>query len=310
MSNGKKANKEGHILLQIPELLFKREREVLDTWMKNQMDNITLRPELINKGDLEKQSKEFLAVFTKAIATGNVEDIEAPEYKPITKMLQDISRNRAVQGFSPSDRAVQGFSPSETATYIFSLQDAILQYMQTEYADQPEVINREVVIISKLIVKLGLVTFETYAKAREELISGQAEIMREMSIPVMSLWKNILMVPIVGTIDSKRAQLMMELVLKRILETESKALIIDILGVPSVDSAVANHLLKITKAVKLMGSECVISGMSPAVAQTMVHLGIELTGVITTSTLNDALGLSYKMLGFEVVTVKEAAKKR
>jgi len=300
MSNGKKANKGGRILLQTPELLFKREKEVLDTWMKNQIANITLHPELINKEDLAKQSKEFLKAFTKAISTGNMEDIEAPEYKPIIKMLQDISRTRASQGFSSS----------ETATYIFSLQDAILQYMQLEYADKPEIINQEVVLLSKLIVRLGLVTFETYSKAREDVINMQSALMLEMSIPVMTLWKNILMVPIVGTIDSKRAQLMMELVLKRILETESKTLIIDILGVPSVDSAVANHLLKITKAVKLMGCECIFSGMSPSVAQTIVHLGIEQAGVITTSSLSDALILAYKILSLEVVTVKEAAKKR
>lgn len=300
MSNEKKANKEGRLVLQTPELLFKREREVLDTWMKNQMDNITLRPELINKEELAKQSKEFLTAFTKALATGNVEDIEAPEYKPIVKMLQELSRTRATQGFSPS----------ETATYVFSLQDAILEFMQLEYVDQPEVINREVVIISKLIVKLGLITFEAYSKTREELISGQTEMMREMSIPVMSLWENILMIPVIGAVDSKRAQLMMELILRKITESQSKIVIIDILGVPSVDSAVANHLLKISQAVKLMGCEAVISGISSEVAQTMVHLGVELVGVTTTSNLRDAQELSYKMLGIEVTTIKETTRKR
>jgi len=295
-----KSDKAGTIKLKTPGLLKRREKEILDTWMKNQIANITLRLDLISKGNLETQSKEFLKAFIKAISTGNMEDIEAPEYKPVVKMLQDISRTRASQGFSPS----------ETATYIFSLQDTILQYMQEEYADKPEIINQEVVLISKLIVQLGLVTFETFSKSREDVISKQSNLMLEMSIPVMTLWKNILMVPIVGTIDSKRAQLMMELVLKRISETESKTLIIDILGVPSVDTAVANHLLKITKAVKLMGCECIISGMSPSIAQTIVRLGIELTEVITTSTLSDALVLTYKILNLEVVTVKEAAKKR
>jgi rsbT co-antagonist protein RsbR len=172
MSNGKKENKEGRIALKTPELLLKRERDIMDTWMKNQLANITLRPDFINKEDLEKQSREFLAAFTKAISTGNVEDIEAPEYKPITKMLQEISRSRAVQGFSPS----------ETATYVFSLQDVILQYLQEGYVDQPEVINREVVIISKLIAKLGLVTFETFTKSREDLLNGQSALMLKMSL--------------------------------------------------------------------------------------------------------------------------------
>jgi len=197
-----KSDKAGTIKLKTPELLKRREKEILDTWIKNQMANITLRLDLISKGDLETQSKEFLKDFTKAISTGNMENIEAPEYKPVVKMLQDISRTRASQGFSPS----------ETATYIFSLQDTILQYMQEEYADKPEIINQEMVLISKLIVQLGLVTFEAFSKSRENVINKQSTLMLEMSIPVMTLWKNILMVPIVGAIDSKRAQLMMELV--------------------------------------------------------------------------------------------------
>ena len=300
MSNGKKANKEGRIALKTPELLLKRERDIIDAWMKNQLANITLRPDLMNKEDLEKQSRKLLAAFTKAISTGNMEDIEAPEYKPITKMLQEISHSWAVQGFSPS----------ETATYIFSLKDIILQYLQEEYVDQPEVINREVVIISKLIVKLGLVTFETFTKTREDLISKQVDMMAEMSIPVMVLWENILMIPIIGSIDSKRAQLMMELILKKIMEIGSKTVIVDILGVPSMDTAVANHLLKIARAAKLMGCNCVISGMSPAVAQTLVHLGIDVGDIITTTTLKDALAFAFDKLGYEVKVIKETVKKR
>ena len=294
MLNGKKANKESPSIFKIPELLLKRKSDILDAWMKNQLANVTLRPELINKKDLKTESKEFLTAFIKAISTGNMEDIKATEYKPIIKMLQEISRSRAVQGFSPS----------ETATYIFSLQDTIIPFLQEEYVDKPEVVNQEVVILSKLIVKLGLVTFESFTNTREDIINKQSALMLEMSIPVMTLWKNILMVPIIGIIDSKRAQLMMEIVLKRVLETESKIIIIDILGVSSIDTAVANHLLKITRAAALMGSKCIISGISPSVAQTMVHLGIELSGVVTTSTLSDALELSYKMLGLEVIKRK------
>jgi rsbT co-antagonist protein RsbR len=147
-----KSDKAGTIKLQTPELLKRKEKGILDTWMKNQLTNITLRLDLISKEDLETQSKEFLKAFIKAISTGNMEDIEAPEYKPVIKMLQDISRTRAVQGFPPS----------ETATYIFSLQDTILQYLQMEYVDKPEIINLELVLLSKLIFQLGLVTFETF----------------------------------------------------------------------------------------------------------------------------------------------------
>jgi len=294
MLNGKKANKESPSIFKIPELLLKRKSDILDAWMKNQLVNVTLRPELINKKDLKTESKEFLTAFIKAISTGNMEDIKATEYKPIIKMLQEISRSRAVQGFSPS----------ETATYIFSFQDTIIPFLQEEYVDKPEVVNQEVVILSKLIVKLGLVTFESFTNTREDIINKQSALMLEMSIPVMTLWKNILMVPIIGAVDSKRAQLMMELILKKIMEIGSKTVIIDILGVASMDTAVASHLLKITRAAALMRSKRIISGISPSVAQTMVHLGIELSGVVTTSTLSDALELSYKMLGLEVIKRK------
>jgi len=301
MSNQKKRKKEDRQrALLTPALLKRREKDVLDSWMKNQLADCALRPDLVSKEDLKAQSKEFLEAFIEAISTGNMEDIEAPEYKPIVKMLEDISRTRTAQGFTSS----------ETVTYIFSLQYAIFQYLQAEYADKPEIINQEMVNISKLIIKLGLVAVEVFSKTREEQISKQIEIMAEMSIPVITLWESILMIPTIGSVDSKRAQLMMELILKKIAETQSKIVIIDILGVPSVDTAVANHILKIARAAKLMGCECVISGISPAVAQTMVSLGIEMVGIITTANLKDALVFAYKTLGVKMVTVKEATKKR
>jgi len=290
MSNGKKANKEGRTMLQTPELLAKREVNILNTWMKNQLASVTLRPDLINKKDLEKQSREFLAAFVKAISTGNMENIEAPEYKPIVEMLEDISRTRTAQGFTSS----------EIVTFLISLQDAIFQYLQAEYVEQPEVINREMVLVSKLLVKLVLVVVEAFAKTREELITKHQESILKMSTPMMILWKDILLLPLVGTLDSRRAQLVMEMGLKKIAETESKVIILDILGVPAVDTAVANHILKITKATKLMGCNCILSGMSPEVAQSIVQLGVDLGDLITKATLKDALEHAFHLRGIEI----------
>lgn len=185
MANQKK-NKETREGLITSEMLRNREKEVLKTWIDNQLANITLRLDLLSKEDMEKQSMEFLKEFTKVIATGNLDDIEAPEYKLIINMLQDISRTRAVQGFSPT----------ETATYVFSLKDSILEYLQIEYPDKPELLNRETVIVSKLLDKLGLVTFEAFSVSREEMINSQAKLMIEMATPIMLLWEGVLLLPI------------------------------------------------------------------------------------------------------------------
>jgi rsbT co-antagonist protein RsbR len=271
-------------------LLKDKEEEVFKAWMEKQLASATLRLDRISKGDLEKQSREFLQAFLEVISTGNLENIEAPEYKPIIERLQEISNSRAALGFTPS----------ETATYVFSLKYTLLQFLQEEFGDKPDIRNGEITAVSQLLDKLGLVTFETYTWGREEQILKQKETMTEMVTPVMILWKDILLLPVVGAVGSTRAQIIMETVLKRIRDTESKITLMDITGVPTVDSRVANHLVKITKATKLMGCVCIISGIAPAIAQTLVHLGIELRGVITTATLRDALLLAYEMRGYEV----------
>ena len=274
-----------------PDMLKKQEQGILQAWIKNQLANITLRLDLISKEDLEKQSREFMRAFIQAISTGNIVDIEAPEYAPVVAMLTGISR----------DRAVQGFTPSETTTYIFSLKDAILQFSQKEFANQPELLNRETVLISRLLDKLGLLTFETYAEGREEVIIQQMSVMAKMATPVLTLWNEILLLPIVGQIDSKRTQDIMESMLAKIQTEEARVIILDILGVPSVDSAVANHVIKITRATKLMGCDCIITGISSSIAQSLVHLDIDLGGVLTKTTLKDGLAHAYKLLNLKVI---------
>lgn len=281
-------------------VLRDREEAILNAWMERQLENITLRLDLISKEDLEKQSHEFLQALIKAMSTGNLKDVEAPEYKQVIKMLQKVS----------STRATQGFTPSETATYIFSLKDAILQFLQEELAGVPDILNREITVVSQLLDKLGIVTFETYSDAREKVVSEQKVVMIEMATPIMILWKDILLLPIIGTLDSKRAQVIMEEMLKKIAETESKVIILDILGVATVDTGVAGHIVKMTKATRLMGCDCVISGITPEIAQTMVHLGIDLGSVITAAALRDAVMHAFDIRGYELVESKEALKKK
>ncbi|MEA2086906.1 MAG: STAS domain-containing protein [Candidatus Caldatribacteriota bacterium] len=280
--------------LQTPRMLKKREKEVLKVWMEKQLSSPTLRLDLLSKEDLEKESEEFLNVFTAAISSGEVEDIDAPQFRPITRHLQDLSKSRALLGFNPS----------ETAVYIFSLKDTLLEFIQKEYQGQPEIINREMIIINQLLDKLGMITFETYAQGREELITRQKDAFLEMATPLMVIWKNILLLPLVGTLDSQRAQLVMEMGLKKISETESKVVILDILGVPAVDTAVANHIIKITKATKLMGCDCILSGMSPDVAQSITQLGVDIGDLITRTTLKDALEYAFRLQGVEVAEGK------
>lgn len=291
MATNETKGKGKAVELQTPEMVTKKEKEIVKAWMENQVANITLRLDLINKDDLEKESVLFLREFVKAISVGNLEDIEAPEYEQIIEMLGNISRTRAGQGFTPS----------ETATYVFSLKDAVLQFLQTEFEDQPEILNREVVLVSKLLDKLGLVTFETYAKTKEELITQQTRSILELSTPVITVWDKILTVPLIGVLDSSRTQLVMETLLQKIIETQSRVVILDISGIPTVDTLVANHLIRTVIASGLLGAECIITGVSATIAQTLVHLGVDLSGISTRPSMSDGIAMAFDILKLKVV---------
>lgn len=274
----------------IYDLLRTNAKVILNAWMKNQLKSTTIRTDLIPEKDLEAQSAEFFEAFINALSLGNLEDITGKEYDAVNKLLAEISRSRTAQGFNPS----------ETATYIFSLKDTLWEFLQKEYDSRPDILNTVVILISKLLDKLGLVTFETTLKSREEAILAQKDLMAEMGTPVLYLWESVLFLPIIGAVDSNRVQVIMENVLGKISQYNSRVLIMDILGVPVVDSAVANHILKITKATKLMGCQCIITGISPSVAQTMVQLGIDLGGLITKSTLIDGVTYAFDLLRYKI----------
>jgi rsbT co-antagonist protein RsbR len=197
-------------------------------------------------------------------------------------------------------RALQGFSPSETATFVFSLKQPLFKQLREGVADANALAD-EIWATTTVLDALGLYTTEVYQKTRNEIITRQQQEMLELSTPVVTLWQGILALPLIGTLDSARTQVVMESLLQRIVETGSLIAILDITGVPTVDTLVAQHLLKTVAAARLMGADCIISGIRPQIAQTIVHLGVDLNSVTTKATLADAFAIALKRTGLAVV---------
>jgi rsbT co-antagonist protein RsbR len=281
------------------KFLQKNEKKIADAWIINRLKNSKVRADLISKEDMDARSNLIIKTFTEAIAKGNLEDISRDEYGPLNRLWYETSK----------EFAARGFTLFETGTYFFSLKDTIIEYLQKEYTAKPGKLNQEAIIVSNLFENLALTVFDSFLKGREQTIKKYVKVMSEMLTPILLLWKDILFLPIVGVVDSKRAQTIMEQVLLQISEKNSKVLIIDILGVTVVDSAVANHIIKITRATKLMGCESIITGISSSIAQTMVSLGIDLAGLITKSTLTDGLEYAFAVLDLRVTTDPAAGKK-
>lgn len=273
----------------VAKLLRKKQKQIIDLWMQNQLSEIGLREDLISNEDLRIQSEELVAAVLKNLNNDSV-DVESEQYEEVYEILGGISISRARQGFSPR----------ETGVYIFSLKDALLQVLQQEIKDDPMQLFETSMHISKLIDSFGVVTFETFIKGREEVILRQTSEIAEISTPVIRVWDNILALPIIGTLDSQRTQVVMESLLTQIVETGSAIAILDISGVPAVDSLVAQHLIKTVSATRLMGAECIISGIRPEIAQTVVHLGIDLSGIVTKASLASALKYAFAIMNMEV----------
>lgn len=279
-------------------MLLKKKQQILDSWMNHQLEEATLREDLISNDELRSQSEELLTSFLEAISKGNLET-NAVELESMKEILSDIS----------TLRARQGFSPRETGAYILSLKKAMVNTLQEENKDDFEKLYKENLLINDLIDSLSMVTFETYIKGREEVISRQSDEMSEISTPVIRVWEGVVALPIIGTLDSARTQIVMENLLQEIVSTGSSIAILDISGVPAVDSLVAQHLMKTVSATRLMGAECIISGIRAEIAQTIVHLGIDLSNIKTKSTLASALQLAFNMLKLEVKRSDKGALK-
>ncbi|WP_017729747.1 STAS domain-containing protein [Nafulsella turpanensis] len=278
------------------KILTKRKKDVLQVWVENQAEDPAVREDLMANDELHAQSAELLNSFIEAIKSNNYEDIEAPEYYQVTEIISGISLTRAQLGFSPR----------ETATFVLSLKRSIIQILQEELKEDQSTLISEILRISDLLDSLSLVTMETFIKGREEVIIRQSSEINEISTPVIRVWEGILALPIIGTLDSERTQVVMENLLQEIVNSGSSTAILDISGVPTVDTLVAQHLIKTVNATRLMGAECIISGIRPEIAQTIVHLGIDLAGVQTKATLASALQYAFRKSNLVVAKKKNS----
>jgi rsbT co-antagonist protein RsbR len=271
----------------LSSVLQSRSQAILANWLQ-QLERVANSAKgRLSASDLQKQATEFLALLASAAKTQDLTDIGAEGWTPVRGFLEELSRQRVMAGFS-SD---------ETATFIFSLKRPLFDALKQETGSDAEKLAHEIWAATELLDKLGLYTVKTFQKSREEVIGRQQTELLELSTPVVKLWDGILALPMIGTLDSARTQIVMESLLQKIVETESQIAIIDITGVPTVDTLVAQHLLKTVTAIRLMGADCIISGVRPQIAQTIVHLGVDLQGVTTKANLADALALALKRSG-------------
>jgi rsbT co-antagonist protein RsbR len=278
-----------HKSLQLAKVIIKYESELLDVWLSGLMTRM-IRRDKNAEAELRQQAARFLPLLVHAIERGATTDIEAAAWDDTRHMLTEISQARVRQGFSSI----------ETASFIFSLKDPLFTYLRTELVADPLLLIEETAATSSLFDRLGLFTVEVYQKAREQIILRQQQELLELSTPVVQLWEGVLALPLIGTLDSARTQVVMESLLQKIVDTGASIAIIDITGVPTVDTLVAQHLLKTIAAARLMGADCIISGIRPQIAQTIVHLGVNLEDVVTKATLADAFVVALKRTGSSI----------
>lgn len=280
---------------QLAKIITQYESELLEGWLSGLMTRM-IRRDKNAEAELRQQATRFLPMLVGAINNSKSNDIEGAAWDDTRHMLTEISQARVRQGFSSI----------ETASFIFALKDPLFAYLRKELADNPALLIEETAGTSALFDRLGLFTVEVYQKAREQIILRQQQELLELSTPVVQLWEGVLALPLIGTLDSARTQVVMESLLQKIVDTGASIAIIDITGVPTVDTLVAQHLLKTIAAARLMGADCIISGIRPQIAQTIVHLGVNLEDVVTKATLADAFVVALKRTGSSISRPHEA----
>lgn len=283
---------EGRISLA--EILKHHESDLIDDWVSLQVKELSTSSHGLNERQIREESREFLAALREALDNTDSRFISAPEFSRVRDHLQSICNYRLGQGFTPS----------EVATFVFSLKQPLFTRLRNWFRDDIAQFGEHVWDSTTLIDKLGLYTTEVYQEARNQVIVRQQEEMLELSTPVVKLWDGILALPLIGTLDSARTQVVMQNLLEAIVETGSEMAIIDITGVPTVDTLVAQHLLKTVAAARLMGADCIISGIRPQIAQTIIHLGVDLTNVMTKASLADAFSTALRRSGRTVQRAK------
>jgi rsbT co-antagonist protein RsbR len=273
---------------RLPQLLSQNEAQLLKSWIGTHLTRSAATSTLIGEETLKEQAREFLSAFRQEAGLDG-----SQQWTRTREALAEISRTQTKQGVSPT----------EVATFVFSLKRPLFQLLENELAGEPEAYAREIWNATLILDSLGLFTTEVALKSREEIISRQQTEMLELSTPVVKLWDGILALPLIGTLDSQRTQVVMESLLEEIVRSGANIAIIDITGVPTVDTLVAQHLLKTVAAARLMGAECIISGIRPQIASTIVHLGVNLGDVVTKSTLADAFSIALRRTNMAVVNV-------
>ena len=273
----------------LSEVVKKSRNDLLEDWLAAQLAAAGMRRDLIKDDELKGQSADFLDRVSSALSTGANENIKSADWAPVTEILSDLSRVRGRMGFSPT----------ETATFVFSLKNPLFARLRAEIKDPRELLDATL-SATNVLDQLGLYTTEVHQQAREEVIRRQQEEMLELSTPVVKMWDGVVALPLIGTLDSARTSVVMESLLERIVATGSEIAIIDITGVPTVDTLVAQHLLKTVAAARLMGADCIISGIRPQIAQTMVHLQIDLSTVTTKATMAEALRTALQRIGYRI----------
>lgn len=272
----------------IGSIIAKHRESIVSGWLRDMIGS-TRRSDLMKPSELQAQCDLFLSSLAQA--TAQTTNIQSPAYDPLREMLNEISRTRAAQGFSAR----------ETAMFIFSIKQPLFTAIRESLGKDSTSMADEMWLTTEIVDGLGLYTTEAFIKTREDQIRRQQEEMLELSTPVVKLWEGILALPLIGTLDSARTQIVMESLLEAIVQSNSKVAIIDITGVPTVDTVVAQHLLKTVTAARLMGADCIISGVRPQIAQTIVHLGINLLDITTKATLSDAFTVALQRSGFRFV---------
>lgn len=259
--------------------------KVLESWIAAQSGTRTLK--LMAPEELKAQCSDILKTMTELTRY----DLSDPAAAQMRDQLVDFSRKRGLQGFSPT----------EIATYVMSLKDAILPFLKDELKEKPDQLADEINGFNRLIDQLSLSTFSAYMDSREAYVREQQRSIQELSTPVVEVWEGILALPIIGSVDTARTQQMMEGLLTKIVDTGSAVVIIDITGVPVVDTAVAKHLLQTVQAARLLGTQCILVGISARIAQTLVHLGVDLSSVLTGTTLARGLDIALSMTKRKIV---------
>lgn len=268
---------------RIEVLLRENEEPIFKRWLEIAGSSTSGQ---VNRVDMVGQLREIYQALRRSLS-------DSSDSSDLRGLLAELSRTRARRGFTPT----------ETAVVVFGLKESLYEIIEND--GSPEAL-RGFIWFSQLVDELGLFTMETYATAREKVIIDQAEQLLELSTPVVKLWEGIVAVPLVGTLDSARTQVVMEKLLQTLVDTGSEHAVIDITGVPAVDTQVAQHLLKTVVAARLMGAECVISGIRPQIAHTIVTLGIEFGDIVTKASLADALAHALRQSGVEFVKNRSA----